>query len=97
MRKPRDSNSSHGQRSRGRTVAPSNENLGGTAPPPRFGPEVRHKLFIRTMCEAFNKTPFTKPLLGGVHKLLRLYLTLPVESATSKGTVFLPSVDSRTK
>ena len=66
-------------------VAPSNENLGGHSPP-RFGAEVRHITNIRTMCEAFNKVPVTKALQGEVHKLLRLYLTLPVVSATSERT-----------
>lgn len=49
-------------------------------------PEVRQVTNIRTTCEAFNKTPVTKMLLGEVHKLLRLYLTLPVASATSEHT-----------
>ena len=63
-------------------VAPSNENLGGHSPPPppRLGAEVRHIINIRTMYEAFNKIPVTKTLLGEVHKLLRLYLTLPAAS-----------------
>ena len=38
-------------------------------------PEVCQVTNIRTICEAFNKTPVTKTLLGEVHKLLRLYLT----------------------
>ena len=49
-------------------------------------PEVCQVTNIRTICEAFNKTPVTKTLLGEVHKLLRLYLTLPVASATSERT-----------
>ena len=49
-------------------------------------PEVRQVANIRTICEAFNKTPVTKTLLGEVHKLLRLYSTLPVASATSERT-----------
>ena len=49
-------------------------------------PEVRQVTNIRTMCEAFNKTPVTKTLLGEVHKFLRMYLTLPVASATSERT-----------
>jgi len=50
-------------------------------------PEVRQVTNIRTICEAFNKTALIKTLLGEVHKLLRLYLTiLPVESATSERT-----------
>jgi len=44
-------------------------------------PEVRQVTNIRTICEAFNKTPVTKTLLGEVHILLRLYLTfIPVAS-----------------
>ena len=42
------------------------------------------------MCKAFNKPPVTKTLLGEVYKLLRLYLTLPVASVTSEGTLFCP-------
>jgi len=38
-------------------------------------PEVRQVTNTRAICEAFNKTPVTKTLLGEVHKLLRLYLT----------------------
>ncbi|XP_068697297.1 zinc finger MYM-type protein 1-like [Montipora foliosa] len=49
-------------------------------------PEVRQVTNIRTICEAFNKTPVTKTQLGEVHKLLRLYSTLPVASATSERT-----------
>ena len=48
-------------------------------------PEVRQITKIRTICEALNKTPLTKTLLREVHKLLRLYLTLPVASATFEG------------
>ena len=73
----------------GGAVAPSNENLGGYSPP-GFGAEVRQVTNIRTMCEASNKTPVTKTLLGEVHKLLRLYLTLPVASATSERICFFP-------
>ena len=47
-------------------------------------PEVRQVTNIGTIFEAFNKTSVTKTLLGKVHKLLRLYLTLPVASATSE-------------
>ena len=53
-------------------------------------PKVRQVTNIRTMCKVFNKTPVTKTLLGEVHKLLRLYLTLPVASATSECTFFCP-------
>ena len=42
------------------------------------------------MYEAFNQTPVTKTLLGEVHKLLTLYMSLPVASATSERTYFCP-------
>ena len=48
--------------------------------------EVRQVTNIRTMCEAVNKTPAAKTLLGEVHKLLLMYLTLPVVSAASERT-----------
>ena len=50
-----------------------------------------HGEIIRTMCETFNKTRVNKMLLGQVQKLLRMYLTLPVASATSERTFTLPS------
>ena len=49
-------------------------------------PEVRQVTNIKNMCKAFNKTPFAKTLLGEVHKLFRLYLTLHVASASSGRT-----------
>ena len=52
-------------------------------------PEVRQVTNIVIMYEAFNKTPVTKTLPGEVHKLLRLFLTLPVASATSERTFSL--------
>ena len=39
-------------------------------------PEVRQVTNIRTICEAFNKTPVTKTLLGEIQKLLQMYMTL---------------------
>ena len=38
--------------------------------------EVRQVTNIRTICEAFNKTPVTKTLLGEVQKLLQMYMTV---------------------
>ena len=70
--------------------SPLKRNLGGTAPPPLFGAEVRHITNIRTMCKAFNKPPVIKTLLGEVYKLLRLYLTLPMASVTSERTLICP-------
>ena len=48
--------------------------------------EVHQVTNIRNVCEAFNKNAVTKTLLGEIHKLLRLYLTLTVASATSERT-----------
>ena len=41
---------------------------------------------VRTVCDAMNANPVTKALLDEVHKLLRLYLSVPVTSATSERT-----------
>ena len=49
-------------------------------------PEVRQVTNIRTMWETSNTTPVAKTLLGKVRKQLRLYLTLPLASATSERT-----------
>ena len=58
-------------------------------------PAVRQVTNIRTMCEAFNKTPVAKTLLGEAQKLLRLYLTLPWHRRL-QSVHFLLSDDSRT-
>ena len=47
-------------------------------------PIVKPVTNVRTVCDAMNANPVTKALLGEVHKLLRLYLTVPVTSATSE-------------
>ena len=50
--------------------------------------EVRQVTNIRIICEALNKTPVTKTLLGEVHKMLRLHLTLTDschQNATRRG------------
>ena len=49
-------------------------------------PIVKEVTNVRTVCDAMNVNPVTKALLGEVHKLLRLYLTVPVTSATSERT-----------
>ena len=49
-------------------------------------PIVKRLTNFRTVCDAMNAKPVTKALLGEVHKLLRLYLTVPMTSATSERT-----------
>ena len=41
---------------------------------------------IRTICEAMNANPTYKLILSEVHKLLRLYLVVPITSATAERT-----------
>ena len=40
----------------------------------------------RTICEAMNSSSVCKEMVPSVHNLLRLYLTVPVTSATSERT-----------
>ena len=47
-------------------------------------PMVKKVTSMRTICEAMNSEPIYKILLSEVHKLLRLYLTAPISSATSE-------------
>ena len=47
---------------------------------------VRKVTSIRTICEAMNETPSYKKILSEIHKLLRLYLVVPVTSASSERT-----------
>ena len=49
-------------------------------------PEVRQVSSICTVCEAMNKSSTYKSILSEVHKVLRLYLTVPITSATSERT-----------
>ena len=49
-------------------------------------PIVEQVTNVRTVYDAMNANPVTKALLGEVHKLLRLYLNVPVSSATSVRT-----------
>ncbi len=41
---------------------------------------------IQTVCEAMNETPSYKRIFSEVHKVLRIYLVVPVTSATSERT-----------
>ena len=51
-----------------------------------------HKLGIKkvtsisTVCELFNTCTFAKSMLVTVHRLLRIYLTVPMSSATAERT-----------
>ena len=49
-------------------------------------PIVKQVTNVRTVCDTMNANPVTKALLGEVHKLLRLCLTVPVTCATSEHT-----------
>ena len=41
---------------------------------------------INTVCELFNTCTFAKSMLLNVHRLLRIYLTVPMTSATAERT-----------
>lgn len=49
-------------------------------------PLVKKVTSIRTVCEAMNAQSVYKTMLSDVHKLLRLYLTIPISSSTSERT-----------
>ena len=49
-------------------------------------PRVTEVTTLQTICEVMNKNDIYKSLLSEVHKLLRLYLTVPVSSATAERT-----------
>ena len=48
-------------------------------------PEVKKVTSVRTICEAMQAN-MNRELLSEVHKLIRLYLTVPITSATSERT-----------
>lgn len=47
---------------------------------------VRKVTSIRTICEAMKANPTYKLIFSEVHKLLRLYLVVPITSATAERT-----------
>ena len=49
-------------------------------------PRIRKVTSVRTVCDAMNVNETHKGMLAEVHKLLRLYLTIPVTSSTSERT-----------
>ena len=46
-------------------------------------PQVKEMTSIRTICDAMKCDPY-RSMLSEVHKLLRLYLTVPITSSTSE-------------
>ena len=44
---------------------------------------IRQATTVRTICEAMNKGPY-KVMLEEIHKLLRLYFTIPITSSSSE-------------
>jgi len=54
-------------------------------------PEVRQVTNIRTIHEAFNKTPVTKTLIGEVHKLLRVLDIYTCGIGDFRAHVFFPA------
>ena len=59
---------------------------GGPAPPPPIFPYTYTTLgaVVQTLCDVFNKQASFKTMLSEVHKLVLLYLTVPVTTATAK-------------
>lgn len=49
-------------------------------------PAAKKVTSVHTICEAMNSNDIFKEMLPTVHQLLRLYLTLPITSATSERT-----------
>ncbi len=49
-------------------------------------PSVKKVTSIHTVCEAMNSNGIFKDMLPTVHELLRLYITVPITSATSERT-----------
>ena len=49
-------------------------------------PEVRIVTSIHTICDAMDSNEVFKEMLPAIHNLLRLYLTIPITSATAERT-----------
>ena len=49
-------------------------------------PCVKKVTVIQTICEAMNSNSVYKDMLPTVHQLIRLYMTVPITSATSERT-----------
>ena len=50
----------------------------------RTAPDVKVVTSIQTVCDAINSNHVYKEMLSSVHLLLRLYMTIPITSATSE-------------
>ena len=48
------------------------------------GIPIKHVTRVQTLCEVFNQQQSLKTFLTEVHKLLKLYLTIPVTTASSE-------------
>lgn len=51
---------------------------------PMNGIPIKQVTRIQTICQVFNIQPTFKKLLAEVHKLLRIYLTIPVTTSTAE-------------
>lgn len=51
---------------------------------PLDGIYVRKVTRVQTICDIFNEQPSVKALLSEVHKLILIYLTIPVTTATAE-------------
>ena len=49
-------------------------------------PNVKKVTSIDTICEAMNSNSIFKEMLPTVHQIIRLYMTVPITSATSERT-----------
>lgn len=52
----------------------------------RVGLSIKKVSSIRTICDIMSSTPLAKELLSEVHRLLLLYVTVPVTTSTSERT-----------
>ena len=51
-----------------------------------YGFTVKKVTSLNTICEIFNACEFSNTMLNEVHRLLRIYYTIPLTSATSERT-----------
>ena len=52
----------------------------------KSNPTLQNVTSIHTICEALNRNNVYKDMLPSIHCLLRLYMTIPITSATSERT-----------
>ena len=48
------------------------------------GIPIKQVTWVQTLCEVFNQQQSLKTFLTEVHKLIQLYLTIPVRTASSE-------------